>query len=35
MSMFLIDKDDAIEQDTLEISASPKTASGCVHSYEL
>jgi acyl-CoA dehydrogenase len=35
MSMFLVDKEDALEQGALEMSAIPKTASGCVHSYEL
>lgn len=35
ISMFLVDKEDAFDQGGLETSAIPKTASGCVHSYEM
>lgn len=35
ISMFLVDLDDAYEQDALEIRQIPKTVSGAVHSYEM
>lgn len=35
ISMFLVDIEDAYEQDALEIQQIPKTASGFVHSYEM
>lgn len=35
ISMFLIDLEDAHEQDGFEMQSIPKTVSGCVHSYEL
>ena len=35
ISMFLVDIEDAYEQEALEIEAIPKTVSGFVHSYEM
>ncbi len=35
ISMFLVDLEEAYEQDALEIQAIPKTASNFVHSYEM
>ena len=35
ISMFLVDLDDAFEQDALEIRQIPKTASTAVHSFEM
>ncbi len=35
ISMFLVDLEDAYDQDALEIRQIPKTVSGAVHSYEM